>query len=49
MDGIFKSEPYLIKTVSIKSSGSIDRLEKELAKEIEKIKLIKLKQFNILE
>lgn len=47
-DGVFKSAPYLIKTNSVKSLSSIENLEKELAKEIENLKLEKLKLFNII-
>jgi len=47
-DGVFKSAPYLIKTNSVKSLSSIENLEKELGKEIEKLIQEKLKQFNII-
>jgi len=47
-NGVFKSAPYLIKTNSVKSLSSIENLEKELAKEIENLKLEKLKLFNII-
>ncbi|RVU90270.1 hypothetical protein EH230_04790 [Flavobacterium columnare] len=47
-DGVFKSAPYLIKTNSVKSLLSIENLEKELGKEIEKLIQEKLKQFNII-
>lgn len=47
-DGVFKSAPYLIKTNSVKSLSSIENLEKELGKEIENLKLEKLKLFNII-
>lgn len=47
-DGVFKTSPYLIKTNNIKSLSSISNLEKELAKEIEDLKLEKLKLFNII-
>jgi len=47
-DGVFKSAPFLIKTNSVKSLSSIENLEKELGKEIENLKLEKLKLFNII-
>ncbi|MNU18955.1 hypothetical protein D3C71_71650 [compost metagenome] len=47
-DGVFKSAPYLMKTNSVKSLSSIENLEKELGKEIENLKLEKLKLFNII-
>ena len=47
-DGVFKSAPYLIKTNSVKSLSNIENLEKELGKEIENLKLEKLKLFNII-
>lgn len=47
-DGVFKSAPYLKKTNSVKSLSSIENLEKELGKEIEKLIQEKLKQFNII-
>ncbi|WP_167522103.1 hypothetical protein [Flavobacterium fluviatile] len=47
-DGVFKSAPYLIKTESVKALSSIANLEKELGKEIENLKLEKLKLFNII-
>ncbi len=49
MDGAFKSEPFLSKTKSIKSLVNVNNLEKELAKEIERLKIEKLKEFNIIE
>ncbi|RLD61154.1 MAG: hypothetical protein DRJ01_08430 [Bacteroidetes bacterium] len=48
-DGVFKSAPYLIKTNQVKSLSNIEKLENELSKEIEKLKLEKFKQFNIIE
>lgn len=48
-DGVFKSEPFLIKTSQIKTLTNSENLEKELSKEVEKLKLEKLKQFNIIE
>jgi hypothetical protein len=47
-DGVFKSAPYLTKTNSVKSLSNIENLEKELGKEIEDLKLEKLKLFNII-
>lgn len=47
-DGVFKSAPFLIKTNSIKNLSNIENLEKELAKEIENLKLDKFKLFNII-
>jgi hypothetical protein len=47
-DGVFKSAPFLIKTNSIKNLSNIENLEKELAKEIENLKLEKFKLFNII-
>lgn len=47
-DGVFKSAPYLIKTNSVKALSNIENLEKELGKEIENLKLEKLKLFNII-
>jgi len=47
-DGVFKSAPYLIKTDSVKSLSNIENLERELGKEIENLKLEKLKLFNII-
>lgn len=47
-DGVYKSAPYLIKTNSVRSLSNIENLEKELAKEIENLKLEKLKLFNII-
>ncbi len=49
MDGIFKSETFLYMSKQIKELKDIDSFKKVLSKEIEKIKLEKLKQFNIIE
>ncbi|NQU55027.1 MAG: hypothetical protein HQ522_21115, partial [Bacteroidetes bacterium] len=48
-DGIFKSEPFLYMSNQIKRLRDIDSFKRELSKEVEKIKLGKLKQFNIIE
>jgi hypothetical protein len=48
-NGNFKTEPYLIMTNNVKNLNSVDSLKKLLSKEIEKLKLEKLKQFNIIE
>jgi hypothetical protein len=48
-DGIFKSEPNLYMSNQVKALTNIDGFKKELSSEIEKIKLEKLKQFNIIE
>lgn len=48
-DGLFKSETYLFMSNQIKGLKDIDSFKKELSKEVEKIKLEKLKQFNIIE
>ncbi len=48
-DGIFKSEPNLFMSNQVKALANIDTFKRELSKEIEKIKLEKLKQFNIVE
>ncbi len=49
-DGVFKSEPYLSTNHhQVKALQSIEGLKKELSKEVERLKLEKLKQFNIIE
>lgn len=49
-DGVFKSEPWLSTNHhQVKALSSIEGLKKELSKEVERLKLEKLKQFNILE
>jgi hypothetical protein len=48
-DGLFKTEPFLYMSNQIKELKDIDSFKKELSKEVEKIKLGKLKQFNIIE
>lgn len=49
-DGVFKSEPYLSTNHhQVKALHSIEGLKKELSKEVERLKLEKLKQFNIIE
>jgi hypothetical protein len=48
-DGVFKSEPNLYMSNQVKALTNIDGFKKELSREIEKIKLEKLKQFNIIE
>lgn len=48
-DGVFKSEPYLIKSNSVKGLASIKSLEQSLSQEIENLKISKLKKFNIIE
>jgi len=48
-DGAFKSEPHLFMSDKVKQLSNIDNLRRELSKEIERIKLEKLKQFNIIE
>ncbi|WP_433763695.1 hypothetical protein [Flavobacterium ginsenosidimutans] len=48
-DGVFKSEPNLYMSAQVKKLANIDRFKRELSKEIERIKLEKLKQFNIIE
>lgn len=49
VNGIFKSEPFLYKTSEIKALSNIRGLERELSKEVERLKIEKLKQFNIIE
>lgn len=48
-DGVFKSEPYLIKSNSVKGLANIKSLEQALSQEIENLKISKLKEFNIIE
>lgn len=48
-DGVFKSEPNLYMSSQVKKLANIDLFKRELSKEIERIKLEKLKQFNIIE
>lgn len=48
-DGVFKSEPNLYMSNHVKALTNIDGFKKELSREIERIKLEKLKQFNIIE
>lgn len=48
-DGVFKSEPNLYMSTQVKKLANVDLFKKELSKEIERIKLEKLKQFNIIE
>ncbi|MCT1523869.1 hypothetical protein [Sphingobacterium hotanense] len=48
-DGVFKSEPSLYMSNQVKALTNIDGFKKELSREIERIKLEKLKQFNIIE
>jgi hypothetical protein len=48
-NGNFKTEPYLIMSNNVKNLGNVDALKKILSKEIEKLKINKLKQFNIIE
>lgn len=48
-DGVFKSEPNLFMSNQVKALANIDMFKRELSREIEKIKLEKLKQFNIIE
>lgn len=48
-NGNFKTEPYLIMSNHVKNIGNVDALKKILSKEIEKLKINKLKQFNIIE
>lgn len=48
-DGVFKSEPNLYMSTQVKKLSNIDLFKRELSKEIERIKLEKLKQFNIIE
>ncbi|MNE06444.1 hypothetical protein D3C80_990330 [compost metagenome] len=47
-DGVFKSEPNLYMSNNVKALANIDLFKKELSKEIERIKLEKLKQFRII-
>ncbi len=49
INGVFNSAPFLIKTPSVKAISNIGSLERELSKEIERLKIEKLKQFNIIE
>lgn len=49
LNGVFNSESNLFKTPSIKALSNIKALEKQLSKEVEKLKIEKLKQFNIIE
>lgn len=48
-DGVFKTEPNLYMSNHVKALTNIDGFKKELSREIERIKLEKLKQFNIIE
>ena len=48
-DGVFKSEPNLYMSNQVKALTNIDGFKKELSLEIERIKLEKLRQFNIIE
>jgi hypothetical protein len=48
-DGVFKSEPFLFLTNQVKSMSNIEGLKKELSKEVDKLKLEKFKQHNIIE
>lgn len=48
-DGVFKSEPNLYKSAQVKALANIALFDRELAREVERIKLEKLKQFNIIE
>lgn len=48
-DGLFKSEPFLYMSNQVKELKDVDSFKRELAREIEKIKLEKLKQFNVIE
>lgn len=48
-DGVFKSEPFLFLTQQVKSISNIEGLKKKLSKEVDKLKLEKFKQFNIIE
>jgi hypothetical protein len=47
-DGIFKSEPFLAMSKQVKALNNIDKFKKDLAKEIESIKMGKIKQFNLM-
>jgi len=49
LNGVFNSESYLYKSPSIKALSNIKGLEKQLSKEVERLKIEKLKQFNIIE
>lgn len=49
INGVFSSTPWLCKSPNIKGLSNIQGLEKELSKEIERLKIEKLKQFNIIE
>lgn len=49
INGVFNSVPYLIKSANVKNLSNIRSLERELAKEVERLKIEKLKQFNIIE
>ena len=48
INGVFNSEPFLIKTANVKALSNIRSLERELSKEVERLKIEKLKQFNII-
>lgn len=48
-DGLFKSEPFVYMSRQIKELQNIEYLKRELSKEVERLKLEKLKQFNIIE
>lgn len=48
-DGVFRSEGHLFMSDKVKQLSNIDGLKKQLSKEIERIKLEKLKLFNIIE
>lgn len=48
-DGVFKSEPFLFLTRQVKSISNIEDLKKKLSKEVDKLKLEKFKQYNIIE
>lgn len=49
LNGVFNSEPFLIKNPDIKALSNMGSLERELSKEVERLKIEKLKQFNIIE
>lgn len=49
INGVFNSEANLYKSATIKAMSNIKSLEKQLSDEIERLKIEKLKQFNIIE
>lgn len=49
INGVFNTEPYLNKTKSIKALNDINKLKMVLSREVERLKIEKLKLFDIIE